>query len=259
MRSAFRPAIVLLLLMTVVTGVAYPLVVTGIAQAVFPGQAAGSLIVKDGKAVGSRLIGQAFSDPKYFWSRPSATTPQPYNGTGSTGSNYGPLNPALTDAVKQRIAALRAADPDNTAPVPIDLVTASGSGLDPEISVAGALYQADRVARVRGLPPERVRALIAAHTEGRLLGILGEPRSWLFSPARSWAKHESFRGRPVLRAVFRCYSLSGTAASSSSSQTLAVASEGARQSPRGDSDPPDEIFGPLGKAERLNWLSSKNR
>jgi K+-transporting ATPase ATPase C chain len=171
-----RPALVLFLLLTLLTGFLYPLVITGLAQLLFPGQAAGSILMRDGQAVGSRLIGQSFNDPKYFWSRPSATTPQPYNGAASTGSNYGPLNPALTDAVKQRIVALRSADPANTAPVPIDLVTASGSGLDPEISVAGALYQAERVARTRGLPPERVRALIAAHTEGRLLGVLGEAR-----------------------------------------------------------------------------------
>jgi K+-transporting ATPase ATPase C chain len=156
MSSPVRPAIVLLLILTVLTGVVYPLVVTGIVHVVFPAQAAGSLIVKDGKVIGSRLIGQSFGDPKYFWSRPSATTPQPYNSLASTGSNLGPLNPALTDAIKLRIQALREADPGNTAPVPVDLVTASGSGLDPEISLAAALYQAQRVAR--------------------LLGVLGEPR-----------------------------------------------------------------------------------
>ena len=142
----------------------------------FPQQAAGSLIERDGVAVGSRLIGQSFSDPGHFWGRPSATTPQPYNGTGSAGSNLGPLNPALVDAVKERVEALRAADPGNNAPVPVDLVTASASGLDPDISVAAAEYQAARVARARGLPVERLRALIEAHTEGRLLGVLGEPR-----------------------------------------------------------------------------------
>ena len=176
MSSPVRPALVLFLMLTVITGVVYPLVVTGIAEVVFPSQAAGSLIVKDGKAIGSRLIGQSFSDPKYFWSRPSATTPQPYNGLASTGSNLGPLNPALTDAMKPRIQALREADPGNTAPVPVDLVTASGSGLDPEISVAAANYQAARVARVRGLQPQVVGALITAHTQGRLLGLIGEPR-----------------------------------------------------------------------------------
>ena len=143
---------------------------------IFPNQAGGSLVFKDGKTVGSRLIGQSFTDPKYFWSRPSATSPQPYNGLASSGSNQGPLNPALTDAVKARIAALRAADPTNTAPVPVDLVTASASGLDPEISVAAANYQAARVARARGAPPEAVRALIASHAQGRLLGVIGEPR-----------------------------------------------------------------------------------
>ena len=176
MNSLIRPAAVLLLIMTGITGVAYPLVVTGIAQVLFPQQAGGSLIVKDGKTVGSHLIGQSFSDPKYFWSRPSATAPQPYNGTASSGSNQGPLNPALTDAVKARIDALHAADPGTSAPVPVDLVTASASGLDPEISLAAANYQGARVARVRGLAAETVRALIAAHTQGKILGIIGEPR-----------------------------------------------------------------------------------
>ena len=176
MRSVIRPAIVLLLAMTVVTGIVYPLVVTGISQIAFPHQAAGSLIVKDGKAVGSELIGQNFADPKYFWSRPSATTPQPYNGLASTGSNLGPLNPALTDGIKKNIDALRAADPGNKAPVPVDLVTASASGLDPEISVAAANYQAARVARVRGLPAAAVHQLISTHAQARWLGILGEPR-----------------------------------------------------------------------------------
>jgi len=176
MTSLFRPAIVLFLVLTAITGIVYPLVVTGIGQALFPHQANGSLIVKDGKAIGSTLIAQSFTDPKYFWSRPSATTPQPYNGAGSTGSNLGPLNPALIDAIKPRIDALHAADPDNKAPIPVDLVTASASGLDPEESVAAADYQAGRVARARGLPEAQVRALIAAHTEGRLLGVIGEPR-----------------------------------------------------------------------------------
>ena len=174
--SILRPAITLLILMTVITGIAYPLLVTGVAKVLFPGQAAGSLILKDGKPVGSRLIGQPVSDPRYFWSRPSATSPQPYNGLSSGGSNLGPLNPALPDAVKARIAALQAADPTNHAPVPVDLVTASASGLDPDISPAAAYFQADRVARLRNLPPQRVRALIAGHTRGRLLGVIGEPR-----------------------------------------------------------------------------------
>ncbi len=174
--SILRPAITLLILMTVITGIVYPLLVTGVAKLLFPGEAAGSLIVKDGKPVGSRLIGQPFSDPRYFWSRPSATGPQPYNGLSSVGSNLGPLNPALAEAVKARIAALRAADPTNHAPVPVDLVTASASGLDPDISPAAAYFQADRIARLRHLPPQRVRALIADHTRGRLLGVIGAPR-----------------------------------------------------------------------------------
>jgi K+-transporting ATPase ATPase C chain len=171
-----RPALVLFLLLTLLTGLVYPLLVTGLAQLLFPHQAAGSIVTRAGHAVGSRLIGQSFSDPGYFWSRPSATTPQPYNAAASGGSNLAALNPALLDAVKTRVAALRAADPGNAAPVPIDLVTASGSGLDPEISLAAANYQAGRVARARGLALERVQALIARHAEGRLLGVLGEPR-----------------------------------------------------------------------------------
>jgi K+-transporting ATPase ATPase C chain len=171
-----RPALVLFLALTLITGVAYPLVVTGIAQATFPAQAAGSLIVKDGKPIGSTLIGQSFSDPKHFWSRPSATAPQPYNGTASGGSNLGPLNPTLTDGIKSRIAALHAADPTNKAPVPVDLVTASASGLDPDISLAAAYYQAPRVARERGFSLQAVQALIAIHAHPRWLGILGEPR-----------------------------------------------------------------------------------
>ncbi len=174
--SILRPAITLLILMTIVLGVAYPLVVTGVAKVLFPSQAAGSIIVKDGKAVGSRLIGQPFSDPRYFWSRPSATSPQPDNGLSSGGSALGPLNPALIDAVAARIAALRAADPDNHAPIPVDLVTASASGLDPDISLAAAYYQADRIARVRHLSRRQVRALIAAHARRPWLGVIGEPR-----------------------------------------------------------------------------------
>lgn len=171
-----RQALTLLLLMTAVTGVFYPLVVTGMAQALFPSQANGSLIEKDGKPVGSVLIGQSFTDPKYFWGRPSATTPRPNNGAASTGSNLGPTNPALTDVVKQRIDALHAADPDNRAPVPVDLVTASGSGLDPEISPAAAAYQVSRVARVRGLSESQVQAMVAMATTGRQFGVLGESR-----------------------------------------------------------------------------------
>ncbi|HZT02458.1 MAG TPA: potassium-transporting ATPase subunit KdpC [Steroidobacteraceae bacterium] len=176
MNSIVRPAVVLFLLLMAITGIVCPLVVTGIGQVLFPTQAGGSLIVRNGKAIGSSLIGQPFSDPKYFWSRPSATTPQPYNGTGSTGSNLGPLNPALTDAVKARIDALHAVDPTNKAPIPVDLVTASGSGLDPDISLAAAYYQAPRVARVRAMTVQAVRQLIAAHAKGRVLGLFGEPR-----------------------------------------------------------------------------------
>jgi potassium-transporting ATPase KdpC subunit len=176
MNSIVRPAVVIFAVLTALTGVAYPLIVTGIAQLAFPIQAAGSLIVRDGKPVGSSLIGQNFSDPKYFWGRPSATGPQPYNASNSGGSNLGPLNPALLDAVKGRIDALRKADPGNTAPVPVDLVTASGSGLDPHLSVAGAQYQATRIANARRLPLAQVQQLIAQHTEGRLMGFLGEPR-----------------------------------------------------------------------------------
>ena len=171
-----RPAGVLLTALTVLTGGLYPLIVTGIARALFPAAAAGSILERDGHALGSSLIGQSFTDPGHFWSRPSATTPQPYNGSASTGSNLGPLNPALLGALKARLAALHAADPGNAAPVPADLVTASASGLDPHISLAAAYYQAVRVARARGLDDGRVRALIAAHGEGRLFGILGEPR-----------------------------------------------------------------------------------
>ena len=171
-----RPAISLLVAMTLLLGIVYPLVITGISMVAFPRQAAGSLILKDGKLVGSTLIGQAFSDPKHFWGRPSATTPQPYNGTASGGSNLGPLNPALLDAVKANAKALHDADPDNRQPVPVDLVTASASGLDPDISPAAARYQAGRVARARGIPAAEVEALIAAHEHGRLLGFIGEPR-----------------------------------------------------------------------------------
>ena len=176
MNNMIRPAVSLFVLLTVVTGVVYPLAVTGVAKAAFPHQAEGSLIVKDGKAVGSSLIGQNFTEPKYFWGRPSATGPMPYNASGSGGSNQGPLNPALVDAVKVRIEALKAADPGNALPVPIDLVSTSASGLDPHISVAAAQYQAARVARVRGLSHEAVHAAINRHSEGRLLGLLGEAR-----------------------------------------------------------------------------------
>jgi potassium-transporting ATPase KdpC subunit len=176
MQAYLRPAIVLVIAMTVLTGLVYPLVVTGIAQVLFPRQANGSLIMQDGKVVGSSLIGQPFDEPNYFWGRPSATSPFPYNAAASSGSNLGPTNPALAEAVKGRIEALRAADPGNTAPVPVDLVTASGSGLDPHISPVAALYQVPRVARARGLSEDKIRGLVEQHIEGRQLGFLGEPR-----------------------------------------------------------------------------------
>jgi K+-transporting ATPase ATPase C chain len=175
MLKHLRPTLVALVLFTAITGVVYPLVVTGIAQVIFPRQANGSLIMKDGKAVGSELIGQPFDDPKYFWSRPSATSPFPDNAGSSGGSNLGPTNPDLQKAVQGRIDALRAADADSHDPIPVDLVTASGSGLDPEISPAAALYQVHRVAKVRGLPEEKVRELVTQHTRGRQFGFLGEP------------------------------------------------------------------------------------
>jgi potassium-transporting ATPase KdpC subunit len=171
-----RPAILSVVALTVLTGLVYPVVVTGIAQVLFPRQANGSLIVKDGKAVGSDLIGQPFDDAKYFWGRPSATSPFPNNAGASSGSNQGPTNPALQDAVKGRIEALRAADPGNTAPIPVDLVTASGSGLDPDISPAAAQYQVRRVAKARGLDESVVRNLVEKYTQGRQFGFLGEPR-----------------------------------------------------------------------------------
>jgi K+-transporting ATPase ATPase C chain len=176
MLNHLRPALVLFAVLSLVTGLIYPLAVTGVAQIAFPQAANGGLIEQGGKAVGSELIGQAFSDPKHFWSRPSATSPMPYNAANSAGSNQGPMNPALADAVKARIAALREADPRNTEPVPVDLVTASASGLDPHISRAAADYQLARVARARALPEERVRELIDRHTEQPLLGFIGEAR-----------------------------------------------------------------------------------
>jgi len=176
MSAIVRPVLVIFAVLTALTGIVYPLAVTFIGQAAFPDQAAGSLIERAGKAVGSSLIGQNFSDPKYFWGRPSATSPQPNNASNSGGSNLGPLNPALTDAVKGRIEALRAAEPGNTAAVPVDLVTTSASGIDPHISVAGARFQATRVAKARNLPLEQVQSLIEQHTEGRLFGFIGEPR-----------------------------------------------------------------------------------
>jgi len=176
MFKEFFPALRMLAVLSVLTGVAYPYLVTGIAQFAFPRAANGSLIERGGKAVGSTLVGQPFNGPKYFWSRPSATSPQPYNAMASSGSNLGPRNPALADAVKGRVKALSDADPDNNAPVPVDLATASASGLDPEISIAAAGYQTARVAKARGMPPDAVAALVAANTSGRTLGLLGEPR-----------------------------------------------------------------------------------
>ncbi len=171
-----RPTLVLFAALTLVTGVAYPLLTTGIAQAAFPREANGSLVMKDGKAIGSELIGQNFTAPGHFWGRPSATGPMPYNASASGGSNQGPLNPALKDAVMARVAALREADPGNTAPVPVDLVTASASGLDPHISPAAARYQVARVAKARNLPADKVAALVEARVELPWLGFVGEPR-----------------------------------------------------------------------------------
>src|ERR1700687_753255 len=176
MRNYLRPALVLLVVLTALTGAVYPLLVTGIAQAVFRDAANGSLIARDGNLVGSHLIGQPFADPKHFWSRPSATSPNPYNAASSSGSNLGPTNPALVEAVALRIKALKDADPGNQRPIPVDLVSASPSGLDPHISPEAADYQLERVARARNLDPTTIRALVAEHTEGRQLGFLGESR-----------------------------------------------------------------------------------
>jgi K+-transporting ATPase ATPase C chain len=175
-RQIVLPSVLMLLVFTLLTGVIYPLAVTGIVQVAFPSQANGSLIEHNGKLLGSSLIGQPFSDPKYFWSRPSATGPTPYNAGASSGSNQGPLNPAFHEAVALRIEALCTADPGNARPLPVDLVTASGSGLDPHISPAAAEYQLARVAKARGVREEKVKELLAAHTEGRTFGLLGEPR-----------------------------------------------------------------------------------
>jgi K+-transporting ATPase ATPase C chain len=176
MKTLLRPAVGLFVLLSIVTGIVYPLIVTGVARTTFPEEANGSLIVKDGKAIGSRLIGQNFTDPRHFWGRPSATAPVPYNAAASGGSNLGPLNSALVDAVKARIESLKAADPSNTQPIPADLVTTSASGLDPHISPAAAAYQIGRVARLRQLDPAAVKALVEQYTEDRQWGILGEPR-----------------------------------------------------------------------------------
>lgn len=175
MKSVLQ-SVLMVVVMTLLLGVAYPFAITGLAAVLFPAQATGSILERDGKAVGSALLGQPFDDPKYFWGRPSATAPMPYNGAASSGSNLGPLNPALVDAVKVRVEKLRAADPGNEAVVPAELVTASASGLDPHIGPRGAAYQVPRVARARGLDRERVAALVAEHAEERQLGFLGEPR-----------------------------------------------------------------------------------
>jgi K+-transporting ATPase ATPase C chain len=176
MKSILRPAFVLFAMLTLICCVLYPFAITGIGQVAFADQAQGSIVLRDGRPVGSSLIGQAFSSPKYFWGRPSATSPMPNNATGSSGSNLGPTNPALIDAVKGRVDALKAADPANTSPIPVDLVTASASGLDPEISVAAAYYQASRVAHERKLTVEEVRSMIDKRKESRYLGFFGEPR-----------------------------------------------------------------------------------
>ncbi|HEV8539632.1 MAG TPA: potassium-transporting ATPase subunit KdpC [Nitrospiraceae bacterium] len=176
MLAQLRPAVMMLLLLTLITGMLYPLAVTGMAQVLFPDRANGSLIVQGGGLAGSSLIGQPFSDPKYFWGRPSATSPFPYNAAASSGSNLGPTNPSLIQAIRDRIAALKAADPDNPALVPVDLVTASASGLDPHISPAAAEYQIPRVARMHGMEESTVRHLVLRHTERRQWGILGEAR-----------------------------------------------------------------------------------
>ena len=176
MQSSLRPALVLFGALTLACGLLYPLAVTGLGQALFTDQASGSIVMRDGKAVGSSLIGQSFTSPRYFWGRPSATGPMPNNASGSGGSNQGPTNPALATAVQGRIDALKAADPANTAPVPVDLVTASASGLDPEISVAAAMYQSGRVAAARSLTRDKVEQLVGKHTQERLFGFFGEPR-----------------------------------------------------------------------------------
>lgn len=176
MKTLLRPVLVLLLLFTLLTGLLYPAALTGVARVLFPRQASGSPLVRGGEVVGSSLVGQPFSDPRYFWSRPSATAPAPYNAAASSGSNLGPTNPALRERVQERLQALRAADPGNTAPVPVELLTASASGLDPHLSPAAVEYQLPRVARARGLESERLRQLVQAHVQPRTLGLLGEPR-----------------------------------------------------------------------------------
>lgn len=197
MMSHIRAAVVMLLAFTVLTGVIYPLVVTGIAQIVFPWRANGSVIQDQGrKSVGSELFGQPFNDPKYFWGRPSATSPTPYNGASSTGSNLGPTNPVLIDSVRARVATLKALDPQNAMPVPVDLVTASGSGLDPDISVAAAMYQVSRVARLRGLSESEVRELVTRFERPRVLGVLGEPGVNVLTLNLALEQGLSMKGQP---------------------------------------------------------------
>ena len=191
-----RPALVLFAGLTLITGVAYPLLTTGIGQVLFPQQVSGSLITENGKVIGSALIGQSFTEPNYFWGRPSVTSPSPYNAGASSGSNLGPLNPTLTTAVSERVDALRQLDPSNSAAVPVDLVTASASGLDPDISPAAAYYQAARIARLRQLPLQTVNALIATHTQGRQWGILGEARVNVLLLNIALDKLESTHGQP---------------------------------------------------------------
>ncbi|HMV18451.1 MAG TPA: potassium-transporting ATPase subunit KdpC [Rhodocyclaceae bacterium] len=195
MNTIVRPALMLCGLLSLLTGLVYPAAVTAVAGWVFPAQAAGSLILADGAVAGSRLIGQAFEDPRHFWGRPSATAPQPYNGAASSGSNLGPLNPALAEAVQARVQGLRAADPGNPAPVPADLVQASGSGLDPHISPAAAAYQIGRIARLRGIAPAALESLVAAHTEGRQWGLFGEPRVHVLALNRALDERFPVEGR----------------------------------------------------------------
>ncbi|MGH7231425.1 MAG: potassium-transporting ATPase subunit KdpC [Nitrospiraceae bacterium] len=206
MRAQLRPALMSFLILSVITGLLYPLVITGIAQVVFPHQANGSLILRNGQLAGSTLIGQPFDAPQYFWSRPSATSPFPYNAAASSGSNLGPTNDVLLKAVQSRIDALHAADPGNSASIPVDLVTASASGLDPHISPAAAEYQIRRIARVRGMEETAVRQLVAQHTQGRQLGVLGEPRVNVLAlnQALDGLKSWSSRYRPIHCFSFCC-------------------------------------------------------
>jgi K+-transporting ATPase ATPase C chain len=174
-REQIKPAVITFFLLTIITGIIYPLLVTGVAQGFFHEKADGSLIYRSGTPVGSTLIGQPFDDPRYFWGRPSTTSPVPYNAASSSGSNFGPLNPSFIDAVKSRIATIKSVDPNNKNPIPVDLITSSASGLDPHISLSGAYYQIPRVAHLRGLSEDTVRTVVQQHTSGRFLGLIGEP------------------------------------------------------------------------------------